>query len=77
IWSEDADKLDFDRWNRISQTKAGSPYAFAAFNGGPRVCIKKRFAMLLFKVVLVEMGKRFEFEMVREMNITVGAEIRR
>jgi cytochrome P450 len=38
IWGEDVDEFDPDRWDSLS-VDAASPYAIAAFSGGPRVCV--------------------------------------
>ncbi|KAK2810576.1 hypothetical protein FQN50_002833 [Emmonsiellopsis sp. PD_5] len=53
IWGDDAGVFDPDRWDRLVGEQA-SPYALESFINGPRICIGRAFAMLEFKVLLVE-----------------------
>ena len=63
VWGEDADKFRPERWDSLSDD-AASPYAFTAFNGGPRICIGKAFALLAFKAMLAEVVHNFVIEPV-------------
>jgi cytochrome P450 len=61
IWGPDCDEFRPDRWDRL-KGEAADPWAFATFSLGPRVCIGKAMTMLEFKIILVELVCRFDFE---------------
>ncbi|KAH7068616.1 cytochrome P450 [Paraphoma chrysanthemicola] len=61
IWGPTADQFDPDRYDDLPEL-AKDAYASASFSNGPRVCIGKQFALLEFKVILVELVRNFEFE---------------
>lgn len=63
VWGEDVEDFKPERWDSLS-ADAASPYSMVAFNGGPRICIGKAFAMLAFKAVLVEVIRNFILEPV-------------
>jgi cytochrome P450 len=63
VWGPNADDFDPDRWDRL-EGDAASPYAFAAFNNGPRICPGKVQGMLQMKVVLAELIRAFRLEAV-------------
>jgi cytochrome P450 len=60
IWGDDAESFNPDRWD----TKLPDAHAFAAFFQGPRQCIGRVFAMIEFKVTLIEIVSKFQFEAV-------------
>ncbi len=61
IWGDDCDEFRPDRWDKL-EGLAADPWAFAAFSQGPRVCIGKMLTMMEFKLVLLEIVSKFEFE---------------
>ena len=61
IWGPDCDEFKPDRWDHL-EGEASDPWAFAAFSHGPRVCIGKAMSILEFKIILIELVSRFEFE---------------
>ncbi|KAK5652883.1 hypothetical protein OQA88_9549 [Cercophora sp. LCS_1] len=63
IWGDDCGEFNPNRWDHVSD-KIAEPCAFAAFSQGPRMCIGRVMAVLQFKVTLVELLSRFEFERV-------------
>lgn len=63
VWGPDADTFDPDRWDRL-EGDAASPYAFAAFNNGPRICPGRQQAMLQIKAILCELLRVFRLEPV-------------
>jgi len=65
IWGEDADEFNPDRW----EAKTADAHAFAAFFQGPRQCIGRVFAMIEFKVTLIEVVSKFIFEPVEGSGI--------
>ncbi|KAK4640713.1 hypothetical protein QC761_600270 [Podospora bellae-mahoneyi] len=76
VWGEDVDEFKPERWENLAGTEADSPYAFGAFMHGPRICIGKQFAMVEFKVLVVELVTRFEFGMTEELKGLGGREPR-
>lgn len=76
VWGEDVDEFKPERWENLAGTEADSPYAFGAFMHGPRICIGKQFAMVEFKVLVVELVTRFEFGMTEELEGLGGREPR-
>jgi len=65
IWGADCDEFRPDRWDSlVPGSEAADPWAFAAFSHGPRVCIGRAFAMLEYKILLIELVSRFRFNRV-------------
>lgn len=58
VWGENAETFDPDRWDNLSEEQA-SPYAFATFSNGPRICIGRHFALYEIKMILVEIVRNF------------------
>ncbi|KAI9361690.1 cytochrome P450 [Zopfochytrium polystomum] len=58
IWGADAAAFRPERW---LDAPGPSPYAYNAFNAGPRLCLGKRFAEVEVAFVLVELLRRFSF----------------
>jgi cytochrome P450 len=67
IWGEDCDEFKPDRWNKLATS--GGDHTFAAFSMGPRVCIGKAMAMIDFKVVMMELLRRFDFHLQGPNNL--------
>ncbi|KAL8368381.1 hypothetical protein RB599_004027 [Gaeumannomyces hyphopodioides] len=63
VWGPDADTFDPDRWGRL-EGNAVSPYAFGAFNNGPRICPGRQQGMLQMKAILCELLRVFRLEPV-------------
>ncbi|KAK5651356.1 hypothetical protein OQA88_12589 [Cercophora sp. LCS_1] len=61
IWGQDCDEFRPDRWEHL-EGEAADPWAFAAFSHGPRVCIGKAMTVLEFKLIMIELVTKFEFE---------------
>ncbi|KAF8160387.1 cytochrome P450 [Mycena galopus ATCC 62051] len=63
-WGNDADEFNPYRWleGRTYQTDAVSPYAnLLAFNGGPRIGLGWKFALLEMQVIICELVGKFSF----------------
>ncbi|ETS86108.1 hypothetical protein PFICI_04133 [Pestalotiopsis fici W106-1] len=58
IWGEDAETFNPDRWDNLTEEQS-SPYAFATFSNGPRICIGRQFALYEIKTILVEIIRNF------------------
>jgi len=63
IWGPDCDQFRPDRFDRL-EGQAADPYAYTAFGQGPRICIGRALTMMEFKIILIELVSRFEFEAV-------------
>jgi len=63
IWGPDCDEFRPERFNHL-EGQAADPYAYTAFSQGARICIGKAMTMLEFKIILIELVSRFEFEAV-------------
>jgi cytochrome P450 len=61
IWGPDRDEFNPDRWDRL-EGEAADPQAFAAFGQGPRVCVGKIMSLIEFKIIMIELVSKFEFE---------------
>lgn len=62
IWGDNYDEFDPHRWDQLSG-EAAHPSVFMSFSRGPRICIGKAMAMMQFKVIMVEMVSRFDFQL--------------
>ena len=65
IWGENCGEFDPDRWDRLDG-EAANPSALGTFSQGPRTCIGKVMTVMQFKVIMVEMVSRFDFQMAQE-----------
>ncbi|KAI9325746.1 cytochrome P450 [Zopfochytrium polystomum] len=60
LWGPDAGEFRPERW--LEMDKVPSQFVYTAFNAGPRVCLGKSFAELEIVFVVVELLRRFRFE---------------
>ncbi|KAI9354608.1 cytochrome P450 [Zopfochytrium polystomum] len=60
IWGDDAREFRPERW--LEMKHAPSAYAYNVFNPGPRICLGKSFAEIEVVFVLVELLRRFKFD---------------
>lgn len=66
VWGKDAKEYKPERWIDPNTGKLTpvSPYKFAAFNAGPRVCVGMNLALMEMKTVAVSLIARFHCEML-------------
>ncbi|KAJ0970127.1 hypothetical protein J5N97_023004 [Dioscorea zingiberensis] len=64
IWGKDCREFKPERWLRDSQFSSESAYKFAAFNGGPRLCLGKDFAYYQMKFVAASILHRYRVKVV-------------
>ena len=57
------EKFDPERFTK-EETKQRTPFTFLPFGGGPRVCIGQHYAMLQILMILSELTRRYDFELV-------------
>ncbi|PHH80715.1 hypothetical protein CDD80_63 [Ophiocordyceps camponoti-rufipedis] len=62
IWGSDAESFNPDRWEHAGRTM--DSHAFAPFLHGPHQCIGRVFSEVEFKLLLVELVAKFQFEAV-------------
>jgi cytochrome P450 len=60
---ENPENFDPDRFTK-EEMKRRTPFTFLPFGGGPRVCIGQHYAMLQVLMILSELVRRYDFELV-------------
>src|ERR1700739_4263796 len=60
---QDPEKFDPDRFTK-EEMKQRTPFTFLPFGGGPRVCIGQHYAMLQILMILSDLIRRYDFELV-------------
>jgi cytochrome P450 len=60
---QDPEKFDPERFTK-EEMKLRTPFTFLPFGGGPRVCIGQHYAMLQVLMILSELIRRYDFELV-------------
>ncbi len=48
------------------------PFSYLPFGGGPRLCIGNNFALMEMQFVLVEMVRRYKFEIIKDQQIELN-----
>jgi cytochrome P450 len=61
-WS-DPETFDTDRFLKGTE-KQRAPFTYLPFGGGPRVCIGNHYAMLQILMILSELLRRYDFQIV-------------
>ncbi|KAI4340720.1 hypothetical protein MLD38_025530 [Melastoma candidum] len=64
IWGKDCREFRPERWLQEGRFKSESAYKFAAFNGGPRICLGKDFAYYQMKFVAASILYQYRVEVV-------------
>eukprot|EP01018_Ginkgo_biloba_P032693 Gb_28315 [translate_table: standard] len=64
IWGKDCREFKPERWLRDGNFVSESAYKYAAFNGGPRLCLGKDFAYFQMKWVAASIISRFHVRIV-------------
>lgn len=64
IWGEDAEQ--FQPADRFLDKPKPSPFAYTAFQAGPRTCLGQNFAMLEMKSVLARLVLSYEFSFAQD-----------
>ncbi len=60
---QDPERFDPERFTK-EEVKQRTPFTFLPFGGGPRVCIGQHYAMLQILMILSELIRRYDFELV-------------
>ena len=60
---ENPESFDPERFAK-EETKLRTPFTFLPFGGGPRVCIGQHYAMLQILMILSDLIRRYDFELV-------------
>ncbi|EHA8590913.1 Cytochrome P450 94A1 [Cocos nucifera] len=64
IWGKDCLEYKPERWLEEGLFRPESPFKFAAFHGGPRMCLGKEMAYIQMKSIAACMLERFVIEVV-------------
>ncbi|KAI8615370.1 cytochrome P450 [Chytriomyces sp. MP71] len=67
IWGLDVKQFRPERW--LEMEKQPSPFDYPVFHAGPRVCLGKQMAELEIVYVMVELVRKFDFEVVDEASV--------
>jgi cytochrome P450 len=60
---QNPENFDPDRFTK-EEMKQRTPFTFLPFGGGPRVCIGQHYAMLQILMILSDLVRRYDFELV-------------
>ncbi|KAK4794954.1 hypothetical protein SAY86_012948 [Trapa natans] len=66
LWGDDAEDFKPERWLKDGIFRPESPFKFAAFNAGPRICLGKEFAYKQMKIVSIALLRFFRFKLADE-----------
>ncbi|CAN8253776.1 unnamed protein product [Cochlearia groenlandica] len=72
VWGEDAFEFKPERW--VSKSGNGTlrhepSFKFLPFNAGPRSCLGKQLAMVMMKIVVVEILQNYDIEVVKGQKV--------
>lgn len=59
MWGKDCSEFKPERWIRDGRFVSESPFKYAVFNAGPRLCIGKKFAYMQMKMVAASVLLRY------------------
>ncbi|KAJ3118679.1 hypothetical protein HDU96_010009 [Phlyctochytrium bullatum] len=75
-WGEDAEEFRPERWfDENGNIKRESPFKWAAFNAGPRVCLGQQMATVEAVIALVGIVRRFDFKLTKDADVRPGLSI--
>ncbi|KAK4752293.1 hypothetical protein SAY87_021091 [Trapa incisa] len=66
LWGDDYEDFKPERWLKDGIFQPESPFKFAAFNAGPRICLGKDFAYRQMKIVSIALLRFFRFKLADE-----------
>ncbi|VFQ65656.1 unnamed protein product [Cuscuta campestris] len=64
VWGKDCREYKPERWLRDGRFTSESAYKFAAFNGGPRLCLGKDFAYYQMKFAAASILYRYQVKVI-------------
>ncbi|KAI9190506.1 hypothetical protein H9P43_001940 [Blastocladiella emersonii ATCC 22665] len=72
LWGDDAAEYRPERWldEHGGKNKHPGPFKYPVFNAGPRTCLGQQMVMLQGVACLVELVRRFDFEVVDPAAVT-------
>uniref|UniRef100_A0A7N0V2L4 Cytochrome P450 n=1 Tax=Kalanchoe fedtschenkoi TaxID=63787 RepID=A0A7N0V2L4_KALFE len=66
IWGGDAEEFHPERWLENGVFRPESPFKFATFQAGPRICVGKEFAYRQMKIIAATLLNFFQFKLADE-----------
>ncbi|EOA15326.1 hypothetical protein CARUB_v100285721mg, partial [Capsella rubella] len=66
VWGDNALEFKPERWiSETGELRHVPAFKFLAFNAGPRVCLGKQIAMMLMKIVAVEILQNYDIKVAK------------
>ncbi|PKI77097.1 hypothetical protein CRG98_002600 [Punica granatum] len=65
LWGKDCLEFKPERWMRDGEFVGESPFKYAVFNAGPRLCIGKKFAYMQMKMVAASVLLRYSIRVAK------------
>ena len=67
---EEPERFDPDRFAPPREEDKKTPYSLVGFGGGPRICIGRPFSMLAMAAFLVQLVRRFDFDVIEGQDLS-------
>lgn len=69
VWGKDCLEFKPERWIKEGEFVSGNQFKYAVFNGGPRLCIGKKFAYMQMKMVAASLLLRYCVKVVDDHQV--------
>ncbi|XVE52250.1 hypothetical protein DITRI_Ditri02bG0108100 [Diplodiscus trichospermus] len=69
IWGEDAENFRPERWINNGVFQPESPFKFASFHAGPRICLGREFAYRQMKILSIALLRYFRFKLADDTKV--------
>lgn len=69
VWGSDCREFKPERWIKEGAFVSENPFKYAVFNGGPRLCVGKKFAYMQMKMVSASVLSRYSIKVVEGFQV--------
>ncbi|KAL1808226.1 hypothetical protein ACET3Z_025216 [Daucus carota] len=69
VWGSDCREFKPERWIKEGAFVSENPFKYAVFNGGPRLCVGKKFAYTQMKMVTASVLARYSIQVVEGFEV--------
>ncbi|WOH08202.1 hypothetical protein DCAR_0727639 [Daucus carota subsp. sativus] len=69
VWGTDCREFKPERWIKEGAFVSENPFKYAVFNGGPRLCVGKKFAYTQMKMVTASILARYSIQVVEGFEV--------